>query len=86
MPRERYIRSNVRVVYDDPKKSYAQAYLQFKVNVWLVFHKWVNVNSSYYTDCWGKSLTPDQIFNNLKKEGQEYKSVKLRQRNFDKAI
>lgn len=73
-------------MYDDPKKSCAQAYLQFKVKVWLVFYRWVNVNSSYYTDCWGNSLTPDQIFNNLKSEGQEYKSVKLRQRNFDKAI
>ncbi len=86
MERVRYVKYCVRVVYDDPKKSYAQAYLQYKVKFWMLFSRWVKVNSSYYTDCWGNSLTPDEIFNNLKNEGQEYKRVKLRQRNFDKAI
>lgn len=81
----RYIRSNARVTYDDANKSYPQARLQYKVKVFLFFYKWVTVNSSYYTDCWYNKLTPDQIFENLKREGQKFKCLKHDRRRFNLA-
>ncbi len=82
----RYIKSNVRVSYESPDKLHAQAYLQYRVKMWGLFNRWVTVNSSYYTDCYYNSLTPDQIFTTLKREGQQFKSVKLNNRNFSKQI
>ena len=84
--RFRYIRGNVRVAYDDASKLYSQARLQYKVKFLCFFYKWVTVNSSYYKDCYYNRLTPDQIFNKLKVEGQQFKCVKLESREFNRKV
>jgi hypothetical protein len=87
MKKIRKYRYNVRVIYDDPKDCYPQAYLQYKVKFFFgLLSRWVSVNSSYYKDCYHNRLTPSQIFKNLTKEGQEYKAIKLDRRKFRKAI
>jgi hypothetical protein len=82
----RYIRSNVRVAYDDASDLYAQARLQYKVRFLFFFYRWVTVNSSYYEDGRGNLLTPDIVLKYLKSEGQKFKSIKLNDRAFNRKV
>lgn len=76
-----YHRKKVRVKFDRASKEYPQAYLQYKVKL-----RWVTVNESYYHDCYNNELSPSQIFNELIKEGQRFKCIKIKQRNFDRNL
>ena len=76
-----YHRNNVRVKFDPVTKEYPQAYLQYKTRF-----RWVTVNESYYHDCHNNELSPSEIFNELIKEGQRFKRIKIKQRNFKREL
>ena len=79
--KKHYIRSNVRVVFEDPDDLCPQAFLQYRVK-FLFFRRWVTVNESYYRDRYFTPLTPEKIIKKFKKEGQRFKSLKIRRRRF----
>ncbi len=79
MKSEHYVRSNVKVVFDDVSQAYPRARLMFKVKGFL-FNKWVEVNDCFFTDCYGRMQTAEQMVKRLVSEGQRGKYLKKRRR------
>ena len=73
-----YYRRNVRVKFDNPDKMYPYAHLEYKIKF-----KWVKVNEASFTDHNWVALSPEELVNKLVKNGQRFKSVKIKNRKFD---
>lgn len=73
------VRSNVKVVFDNPKEMHPQARLMYKVRG-FIFSKWVEVNSCNKTDHRYRQRTAEEMVKILLDQGHLGKSRKKRGR------
>ena len=82
MKKEYYVRSNVKVVFDEVKECYPRARLMYKVK-FFIFSKWVEVNDCFFTDHNSRMRSTSQMVKKLISEGHRGKYWKKKQRRLN---